>query len=123
FEAVALPGAEPAPLVFSLSLEGDALWVGAGSGVFRRSPSGNWGTPSWSPMFEIPNAMQALVRDRQGQFWIGSQRGLWRVRNDGVRVPGSDGGPGPDKAAPALAPQRGGALWAPSPGTGVSRRS
>ena len=119
FEAVALPGAEPAPLVFSLSLEGDALWVGAGSGVFRRSPSGNWGTPSWSPMFEIPNAMQALVRDRQGQFWIGSQRGLWRVRNDGVPVPVNDDGPGLHKAVATLLLQRDGAIWAPIPGIGL----
>ena len=119
FERVDLPGDKPGPLVFSLSLEGDALWVGASTGVFRRNAAGGWVSPSWSPMFELPNAMQALVRDRQGQFWIGSQRGLWRVRGDGIPVPVHGDGPGLHKAVATLLLQDDGALWAPIPGIGL----
>ena len=118
FERVDLPGAK-APMVFSLSLEGDALWVGTSTGVFRRNPAGRWVSPSWSPMFTMPNAMQALVRDRQGQFWIGSQRGLWRVRGDGIPVPVHGDGPGLHKAVASLLLQDDGALWAPLPGVGL----
>ncbi|WP_246069854.1 hybrid sensor histidine kinase/response regulator [Cognatiluteimonas lumbrici] len=119
FERVSLPGPRPGPLVFSLSLDGDALWVGASTGVFRRSGSGRWVAPSWSPMFEQPNAVQALVRDRQGQFWIGSQLGLWRVRGDGIPVPVRGDGPGINKAVAALLLQDDGALWAPVTGVGL----
>ncbi|MFC7302330.1 hybrid sensor histidine kinase/response regulator [Cognatiluteimonas weifangensis] len=119
FERIALPGAQPAPLVFSLTRDGDAIWVGAGSGVWRRSRDGRWVAPSWSPMFERPNAMMVLARDRDGQFWIGSQRGLWRTRADGVPVPVHDNGPGMSKAVASLLLQDDGALWAPIPGVGL----
>jgi len=120
FERVDLPGAKPAPVVFSLSLVGnDELWVGASSGVFRHAAAGHWVSPSWSPMFEQPNALQTLVRDRQGQFWIGSQRGLWRVRRDGVPVPVHGDGPGIAKAVATLLLQENGAMWAPIPGIGL----
>jgi signal transduction histidine kinase/CheY-like chemotaxis protein/sugar lactone lactonase YvrE len=70
-------------------------------------------------MFEQPNAMMALARDRDGQFWIGSQRGLWRTRADGIPVPVHENGPGINKAVASLLLQPDGALWAPIPGIGL----
>ena len=119
FDRVELPGATPAPLVFSLSRDGDALWAGTSTGVYRRSKDGRWVAPSWAPMFERPNAVMALARDRDGQFWIGSQRGLWRTRPDGVPVPVHDNGTGIVKPVQALLLQDDGALWAPIPGIGL----
>jgi ligand-binding sensor domain-containing protein/signal transduction histidine kinase/CheY-like chemotaxis protein len=119
FERVTLPGDTPAPIVFSLTVDGDALWAGTSIGVFRRDHDGRWVAPSWSPMFERPNAMTAIARDRDGQFWIGSQRGVWRTRPDGVPVPVHGNGPGIAKAVPSLLLQSDGALWAPVPGLGL----
>jgi ligand-binding sensor domain-containing protein/CheY-like chemotaxis protein/nitrogen-specific signal transduction histidine kinase len=119
FERIALPAKTPAPVVFSLTVDGDALWAGTSAGVFRRGPDGRWVPPSWSPMFERPNAMTAIARDRDGQFWIGSQRGLWRTRADGIPAPVHGSGPGIAKAVPSLLLQDDGALWAPVPGVGL----
>ena len=119
FERVALPGKRPDPLVFSLTADGEALWAGTSTGPWRRGRDGGWVAPSWAPMFEQPNAMMALARDRDGQFWIGSQRGLWRTRADGVPVPVHENGPGINKAVASLLLQPDGALWAPIPGIGL----
>ncbi|MFS8063731.1 MAG: two-component regulator propeller domain-containing protein, partial [Luteimonas sp.] len=119
FQRIALPRQTSAPIVFSLTVDGDALWAGTSVGVFRRGPDGRWVAPSWSPMFERPNAMTAIARDRNGQFWIGSQRGLWRTRADGIPAPVRGNGPGIAKAVPTLLLQDDGALWAPVPGVGL----
>jgi ligand-binding sensor domain-containing protein/CheY-like chemotaxis protein/nitrogen-specific signal transduction histidine kinase len=119
FECIALPGDASAPIVFSLTADDDAMWAGTSVGVFRRGPDGRWVAPSWSPMFERPNALTAIARDRYGQFWIGSQRGLWRTRADGIPAPVHGSGPGIAKAVPSLLLQDDGALWAPVPGAGL----
>jgi ligand-binding sensor domain-containing protein/signal transduction histidine kinase/CheY-like chemotaxis protein len=119
FERIALPGSATASIVFSLTVDGDALWAGTSAGVFRRGPDGRWVSPSWSPTFERPNAMTAIARDRDGQFWIGSQRGLWRTRADGIPGPVHGSGPGIAKAVTSLLLQDDGALWAPVPGIGL----
>jgi signal transduction histidine kinase/CheY-like chemotaxis protein/sugar lactone lactonase YvrE len=106
-------------LVFSLTADGEALWAGTSTGPWRRGGDGRWVAPSWAPMFELPNAMMALARDRDGQFWIGSQRGLWRTRADGIPVPVHENGPGINKAVASLLLQPDGALWAPIPGIGL----
>ena len=117
-EAVPLPGDNAAPFVYSLTRDGDALWVGTASGVFRRDARGAWSMPSWSPMFERPNALTAIVRDADGGLWIGSQRGLWRMPRDGVPAPVAPGGPGFVKAVQSLLLDRG-ALWTPVAGVGL----
>ena len=119
FERIALPGKRPNPMAFSLTVDGDALWAGTSTGPWRRGGDGRWVAPSWAPMFEQPNAMMALARDRDGQFWIGSQRGLWRTRADGIPVPVHEHGPGLNKAVASLLLQPDGALWAPIPGIGL----
>ncbi|HZH43663.1 MAG TPA: ATP-binding protein [Lysobacter sp.] len=116
FERVALPGDQPAPLVYSVTAIGDALWVGAATGVFRRERDGRWQRPAWSPMFERPNAVMALVADGDGGYWIGSQREVWRVPRDGVPVPLGSGVPRP---VLQMLRQSDGALWFPISGAGV----
>ncbi len=119
FDRVALPGDNPAPLVYSLIRDGDAIWAGTSSGIYRRGKDGRWVAPAWSPMFERPNAVMALARDRDGRFWIGSQRGLWRTRGDGVPMPVGDPHTGIATSVQALLLQDDGALWAPVPGVGL----
>ncbi|HTL13633.1 MAG TPA: two-component regulator propeller domain-containing protein, partial [Thermomonas sp.] len=118
FEPVALPGADAAPIVYSLTVQPDGLWVGSSRGVWRRA-GGRWRQPAWSTMFERPNALVALATDRRGERWIGSQRGLWRQQGDAPPVPVRTGGPAVPRAIGALALQPDGALWVPIAGLGL----
>jgi signal transduction histidine kinase/ActR/RegA family two-component response regulator len=116
FVRVALPG-DPAPLVYSLFSIEERIWAGAASGVFAIDAGGAVAAPPWSAMFERPNAMLALARDRDG-WWLGSQRGLWRIGPDGVPAPVPTP-TGVSKAVTVLLLQPDGALWAPVHGVGL----
>src|SRR3546814_15287842 len=84
---------EGTPLLYSTSLIGDDLWVGTAQGVYVRAPDGRWSQPEWSPMFERTNALLQIARDDDGAYWLGSQRGLWRVQPGQIPVPVPLGGP------------------------------
>jgi signal transduction histidine kinase/CheY-like chemotaxis protein len=116
FVRVALPG-DPAPLVYSLSSIAGRIWAGAATGVFAIDAGGAVEAPPWSAMFERPNAMLALARDRDG-WWLGSQRGLWRIGPDGVPAPVPTP-TGMSKAVTVVLLQADGALWAPVHGVGL----
>ena len=115
---VEVPG-DPSPILFSASLVGDALWVGAAHGIYIRQPDGRWSQPEWSVMFERPNALIKVARDDDGAYWLGSQRGLWRVLPGQVPVPVPLGGPGIAKPISAMLRQDDGALWVPVAGAGL----
>jgi signal transduction histidine kinase/ligand-binding sensor domain-containing protein len=115
---VALPGVESQPRVYALTPDGGATWVATSAGVWRHEADGRWTQPSWSSMFERPNAMKAIVRDGDGD-WIASQRGLWRLQGDGVPVPVNLGGPDIPHSIEALVRQPDGALWVPVYGAGI----
>ncbi|HWS77774.1 MAG TPA: ATP-binding protein [Thermomonas sp.] len=118
-EAVRLPGADGAPLVYSLTVQPDGVWVGTASGVWRHDARGAWWQPDWSPMFQRPNAMNAIVRDRDGSSWIASQRGLWRQRGAEPPTPVRLGGPDIPRGLMALRQDPDGALWVPVAGLGL----
>lgn len=115
---VAVPGAA-SPMLYSVSRVGDTLWVGAEHGVFSRGPDGRWRQPAWSPMFERPNALLKIARDRDGAYWLGSQRGLWRVLPGEAPAPVPLGGPGIVRPISAMLQQPDGALWVPVAGAGL----
>ena len=119
FERVSLPGAVAAPVVYAIVAGADGLWVGSAAGLHHRSADGRWRDPAWARQFARPDAMTALARDAGGRFWIGSQRGLWRVGSDGhprqVRSGGADAG----QAVTALLLDEDGAIWTSLPGIGV----
>lgn len=115
---VAMPGADPAPRLYSVSLVGDALWIGASDGIHRLGADGRWSSPEWSPMFERPNALVKVARDREGAYWLGSQRGLWRVLPGQVPAPVALGTDIP-KPISAMLQQPDGALWVPVAGKGL----
>jgi ligand-binding sensor domain-containing protein/CheY-like chemotaxis protein/nitrogen-specific signal transduction histidine kinase len=118
-DSVHLPGADVAPLVYSLTVQADGLWVGTASGVWRHDAGGAWSQPDWSPMFQRPNAMNAIVRDRDGSAWIASQRGLWRQQGSEPPTPVRLGGPDIPRGVMALLQDADGALWAPVAGLGL----
>jgi len=116
--AMPLPGADAAPMVYSLTPAGDGLFAGTAAGVFRRGSDGAWNAPAWSPMFARPNAMLSFAREPDGACWIGSQRGLWHAPAGGVPVPVRMGERTSGKPVLSLLPWRR-ALWAPVPGAGL----
>ena len=118
-DSVRLPDAGAAPLVYSLTMQHDGLWVGTSVGVWRRDARGAWSQPEWSPMFQRPNAMNAIVRDRDGSAWIASQRGVWRQQGDDPPVPVRLGGPDIPRVIAALQLDPDGALWTPVAGLGL----
>ncbi|MFD0739328.1 ATP-binding protein [Lysobacter koreensis] len=118
FERVGLPGHNPAPTIFSITAEGRALWVGAGSGVHRLEADGRWSQPAWSAMFAWPNAVFAVVPDRGGH-WLASHRNLWRVTPGAVPHPVPVGEHGPVRPMYQILRQPDGALWFPVSGAGL----
>ena len=115
---VAMP-VEGAPRLYSTTLVGDDLWVGTAQGVYVRAADGSWSQPEWTPMFERPNALLQIARDDDGAYWLGSQRGLWRVQPGQIPVPVPLGGPGIVKPMSALLRTDDGALWVPVAGAGL----
>ena len=114
-----LPGNDGTAIVYSLSVLPDGLWVGTSAGIWRRDAAGKWWKPAWSKMFERPNAVMEIVRDHDGSYWLGSQRGLWRQRGEEPPVPQQTGGPDIPRSVKTLLLQPDGALWAPLAGFGV----
>ena len=117
---VALPG-EAAPRIYSITPDGDRLWVGTSAGVFERRADGRWTAPPWSPMFARPNAVVALAGSGDGKYWLGGQGGLWRTEGDRAPAPVSFDmqGYGATRALQALLRQPDGGLWVPVPSRGL----
>jgi ligand-binding sensor domain-containing protein/nitrogen-specific signal transduction histidine kinase len=118
-EPVRLPNAGAPPLVYSLTVQADGLWAGTSEGVWRHAAGGAWTQPAWSSMFQRPNAMNAIVHDRDGSAWIASQRGLWRQRAGEPPIPVPLGGPDIPRGIPTLLQDADGALWTPVAGAGL----
>jgi signal transduction histidine kinase/ligand-binding sensor domain-containing protein len=114
---IPLPGVESQPLVYTLTPDAGAVWVATAAGVWRHEADGRWTQPSWSSMFERPNAMKRFVHDG-ANAWISSQRGLWRLQGEGPPVPVDLGGPDIPHTIESLVRQPDGALWVPVYGAG-----
>ncbi|KAF1719295.1 hypothetical protein CSC75_15710 [Pseudoxanthomonas wuyuanensis] len=109
------------PIVYSITPEADAMWVGSAEGVFRWQDAA-WITPAWSPMFARPNAVIAVASDGAGEYWLGSQRGLWRTSGDSAPTPVThdQDSNGVGRVLQALLVQPDGALWVAIPTKGLA---
>ncbi len=117
---VPLPGRKPDALVFSLARAGNALWLGTTTGTYQLDRSDRFQVPSWSAMFEVPNVMPALLRDRAGDLWIGGQRQLWHMGRDGsTPVPVMFARRVPEKPFSVLLGMADGGVWTGVPGVGL----
>ncbi|MGY0505921.1 ATP-binding protein [Luteimonas sp. e5] len=118
--SVEIPGQEAPGHVLTLMSDAGRLWVAATDGVWRREVDGRWVRPSWSDMFERPNAVVSMARDVDGALWMGSQRRLWRVQgDDAIPQPVATGDKTPLRFHPALCVQPDGAIWAGVPAVGL----
>ena len=118
FERIALPGDTTAPMIYSITPDGDALWVGARSGLYRYEADGRWTVPAWSSMFAWPNAVFDVIADRDGH-WLASHRNLWRVTPGAAPHPVPIGEHGPVRPMYQMLRQANGAMWFPVSGTGL----
>ncbi len=122
FERVMLPGDTPAPTIYSVTLDGDAVWVGARSGLYRYGADGRWMRPAWSAMFAWPNAVFSVMPDQgrdRGGYWLASHRSLWRATPGAVPHPVPIGEYGPVRPMYQMLRQANGAMWFPVAGAGL----
>lgn len=82
---------DPQAGVYSLAWVGEQLWVGSSSGVYLRNAQGQWQTPAWSPMFAAGNLLWSVADVGDGEFWLGSEKGLWRTQAGRPPVPALGG--------------------------------
>ena len=75
--------------IFSLAWMDGQLWVGGTEGVMRRDRAGRWRRPGWSRQFgtEAGNIVWTMAAAADGEYWLGSERGLWRTHGDATAVP------------------------------------
>jgi len=120
-QRLALPGGDGL-IVYSVTADGDAMWVGASDGVHRWSPGTQWVSPPWSPMFARPNAVIAIAGDGQGEYWLASQGGLWRTEGDRAPAPVNYDaqGVGIGRVLQTVLALPDGGLWVPVPTRGLA---
>ncbi|MCC8537605.1 ATP-binding protein [Xanthomonas axonopodis pv. poinsettiicola] len=116
-----IPGEEnPQAAIFGLQWTGDRLWLGSDSGLHVRGPGEQWQPLSWSGMFGVGNELWSAVAAPDGEFWLGSGRGLWRTRGTRPPVPAFNGeGPLSRRNVIGLLRAADGGLWVPMHGTGL----
>ncbi|MCE7031890.1 ATP-binding protein [Lysobacter sp. GX 14042] len=119
FQPVPLPGDAPDSLIYSLTAEDEALWIGARSGVYRHLPGAGWSIPQWSAQFAGGNSVFSVKSDGERGYWLASQQALWHAPADGVpyRVP--LGTRGAVRPLQQMLRQEDGALWFPVAGVGL----
>ncbi len=60
--------------------------------MYLQDAEGRWRAPNWGPMFAFGNLLLSVADAGDGEFWLGSERGLWRTRQERppVQIPLSD---------------------------------
>ncbi|KXB13336.1 ligand-binding sensor domain-containing protein [Xylella fastidiosa] len=123
FEAGRLHLAPP-PLdkasIHSIAAVGSRLWVGSTDGVYLQDAEGRWRAPNWGSMFAFGNLLLSVADAGDGEFWLGSERGLWRTRQERppVQIPLSDMHHGVSTVSSLWRDMSGG-LWVPVYGRGL----
>lgn len=116
-----LPGGD-APIIYSVTPDGDAIWAGSSGGMYRWQAGTGWTTPPWSRMFERPNAVHAMAPDGAGEYWLASQGGLWHTDGDRAPTPITQDSHGASvgRVVQTLLREPDGGLWVPVPTRGVA---
>lgn len=106
--------------ILGLQWTGDRLWMGSESGLHVLLADGRWQPLAWSTMFASGNEFWAAVAAPDGEFWLGSARGLWRTRGARPPVPALSGdGPLSRRNVVGVMAAADGGLWVPMHGTGL----
>ncbi|MEG8119033.1 hybrid sensor histidine kinase/response regulator [Xanthomonas hortorum] len=106
--------------IFGLQWTGDRLWLGSESGLHVMGSNDQWQPLPWGTMFGSGNEFWGAVAAQDGEFWLGSGRGLWRTRGERPPVPAFSGeGPLSRRNVVGLLGAADGGLWVPMQGTGL----
>jgi len=110
--------------VFSLAWIDDRLWLASGDGVVQRDRAGQWHRPGWSRQFDTRagNIVWSMVGTGDGDYWLGSERGLWRTNGTDPPVQMLEGQVPLSARRNVLALWRAsdGGLWVPLHGRGLA---
>lgn len=110
--------------VFSLAWIDDRLWVAGTEGVIQRDLSGQWHRPEWSRQFgtRAGNIVWSMAAASDGEYWLGSERGLWRTRRGAKAVQMLEGQVPLSGRRNVMALWRAsdGGLWVPLHGRGLA---
>ncbi|MEQ7867323.1 ATP-binding protein [Xanthomonas sp. WHRI 8393] len=106
--------------IFGLQWAGDRLWLGSESGLHVMGSDDRWQPLPWGTMFGTGNEFWGAVAAPDGEFWLGSGRGLWRTRGERPPVPAFSGeGALSRRNVIGLLGAADGGLWVPMHGTGL----
>ncbi|MBB3826880.1 ATP-binding protein [Xanthomonas arboricola] len=106
--------------IFGLQWTGNHLVLGSESGLHIRGPDDQWLPLSWGTMFGSGNEFWGAVAAPDGEFWLGSGRGLWRTRGNRPPVPVLSGeGSLSRRNVIGLFGAADGGLWVPIHGAGL----
>ncbi|WP_115049394.1 hybrid sensor histidine kinase/response regulator [Xanthomonas arboricola] len=106
--------------IFGLQWAGDRLWLGSESGLHVMGSDDQWQPLPWGTMFGTGNEFWGAVAAPDGEFWLGSGRGLWRTRGARPPVPAFSGeGPLSRRNVVGLLGAADGGLWVPMHGIGL----
>lgn len=121
FAPVELPEGAAGTTVLSLLPEEAGLLVGSTHGFFRLTAGGDWETPPWTKGLRFPNGGLAVARDPGGGYWMGRQRGAWRIDAGGKLVPILHDGTmvGATRPVESLRITAEGGVWMSVPGYGL----
>jgi len=117
---------EPMPVedgIFALAWIDDRLWVSSAAGIAQRDGKGRWHLPPWTHRFSsrAGNIAWSMAAAGDGEYWLGTERGLWRTHGDAEPAPAVASQVPVSRRRNVMALLRGddGGLWVPLHGSGL----
>jgi len=118
---------EPMPVaaaIHALAWIDGRLWVSSAAGVMQRDGAGYWQQPAWSQRFGSAsgNIVWSMASAGDGEYWLGSERGLWRTQGEAGLLPMLDAQVPLSRRRHVMTLLRGsdGGLWVPLHGRGLA---
>jgi signal transduction histidine kinase/CheY-like chemotaxis protein len=100
---------------------GDELWSSGAYGPSVLGADGQWRQLPWAAMFEDTNQVMAVASAGGGEYWLGTQNGLWLTRGDAAPQPVSERNAlFVNRYVPAMDHAQGGGLWVSVVGQGLA---
>ncbi len=75
----------------ALQWVGQRLWTSSDTGLRYMDSSGGWHTPAWASMFAAGNRVWTVADAGEGEFWLGTEQGLWHTRAGHPPAPVNNG--------------------------------
>ncbi|WDS38104.1 MAG: ATP-binding protein [Pseudoxanthomonas sp.] len=97
------------------------LWASGAYGPSLLGADGSWHQPRWASMFEDTNQLMAVASAGGGEYWLGTQHGLWLTQGDAAPQPVSERNAlFSNRYVLAMDHAQGGGLWVSVMGQGLA---